>query len=167
MPYAYHLCTLSLPLTSIVASLIFPTFCTTSISKFNLAKRCDRSITITSLFMRHIQIGILGRTGSGKSTLALSFFRFVEATEGRIVVDGLDLANIGLADLRSRMTIIPRECLKSSNHIRPSILYVSIQRTPRYLAAPCEQRSMCLTNTRTLKSQVLSPARYYPLFLIS
>ena len=54
------------------------------------------------------KIGILGRTGSGKSTLALSFFRFVEATEGRIVVDGVDIAKIGLTDLRSRLTIIPR-----------------------------------------------------------
>jgi ABC-type multidrug transport system fused ATPase/permease subunit len=56
-----------------------------------------------------LQVGILGRTGSGKSTLALSFFRFVEATEGRILVDGLDISTIGLTDLRSKLTIIPRE----------------------------------------------------------
>lgn len=54
-------------------------------------------------------MGVLGRTGSGKSTLALSFFRFVEATEGRILVDGLDIAKIGLTDLRTKLTIIPRE----------------------------------------------------------
>lgn len=54
------------------------------------------------------QVGILGRTGSGKSTLALSFFRFVEATEGRILVDGVDISGVGLTDLRSRLTIIPR-----------------------------------------------------------
>lgn len=43
------------------------------------------------------------------STLALSFFRFVEATEGRILVDGLDIAHMGLTDLRTKLTIIPRE----------------------------------------------------------
>jgi ABC-type multidrug transport system fused ATPase/permease subunit len=56
-----------------------------------------------------VKVGILGRTGSGKSTLALSFFRFVEATEGRILVDGLDIAQVGLTDLRSKLTIIPRQ----------------------------------------------------------
>ena len=49
------------------------------------------------------KVGILGRTGSGKSTLALSFFRFVEPSEGRIVIDGVDITKIGLHDLRSRI----------------------------------------------------------------
>ena len=60
------------------------------------------------------KVGVLGRTGSGKSTLALSFFRFVEPTEGRILIDGLDVSKIGLTDLRSKLTIIPRECDPSS-----------------------------------------------------
>jgi ABC-type multidrug transport system fused ATPase/permease subunit len=56
------------------------------------------------------QVGLLGRTGSGKSTLALSLFRFVEPTKGHILVDELDISQVGLTDLRGRMTIIPREC---------------------------------------------------------
>ena len=56
------------------------------------------------------KVGILGRTGSGKSTLAVAFFRFVEAHSGSIHIDGQDIARIGLSDLRSRITIIPREC---------------------------------------------------------
>jgi ABC-type multidrug transport system fused ATPase/permease subunit len=53
-------------------------------------------------------ITLVGRTGSGKSTLALSFFRFVEATEGSIEIDGINIASLGLTDLRGKLTIIPR-----------------------------------------------------------
>ena len=47
-----------------------------------------------------------GRTGAGKSTLTLGLFRILERAGGRIVVDGVDIAKIGLQDLRSRLTII-------------------------------------------------------------
>ncbi|KIY53870.1 multidrug resistance-associated ABC transporter [Fistulina hepatica ATCC 64428] len=67
------------------------------------------------------KVGILGRTGSGKSTLALSFFRFVEPTEGRIIVDGLDISKIGLTDLRSRLTIIPQDPTILSGTLRSTL----------------------------------------------
>jgi ABC-type multidrug transport system fused ATPase/permease subunit len=54
------------------------------------------------------KIGIVGRTGSGKSTLALSFFRFVEAFQGSITIDGIDISEIGTQDLRSNLTIVPQ-----------------------------------------------------------
>ncbi len=49
------------------------------------------------------RIGLLGRTGSGKSTLAMSILRFVDPTEGRILIDGIDTSTIGIHDLRSRL----------------------------------------------------------------
>ncbi|KAJ6595567.1 multidrug resistance-associated ABC transporter [Mycena vulgaris] len=67
------------------------------------------------------KVGILGRTGSGKSTLALSFFRFVEPTEGKIIVDGLDISQVGLTDLRSRMTIIPQDPTILSGSLRSTL----------------------------------------------
>ncbi|EUC65182.1 multidrug resistance-associated ABC transporter, partial [Rhizoctonia solani AG-3 Rhs1AP] len=67
------------------------------------------------------KIGVLGRTGSGKSTLALSFFRFVEATEGRIVIDGTDISTLGLTDLRSRLTIIPQDPTILSGTLRSTL----------------------------------------------
>ncbi|KAG5641018.1 hypothetical protein DXG03_006371 [Asterophora parasitica] len=67
------------------------------------------------------KVGILGRTGSGKSTLALSFFRFVEATQGRILVDGLDIAKVGLTDLRRKLTIIPQDPTILSGSLRSTL----------------------------------------------
>ncbi|THH26392.1 hypothetical protein EUX98_g7797 [Antrodiella citrinella] len=67
------------------------------------------------------KVGILGRTGSGKSTLALSFFRFVEPTEGKISVDGTDISKIGLTDLRSRLTIIPQDPTILSGTLRSTL----------------------------------------------
>ena len=58
------------------------------------------------------------KNGSGKSTLALSFFRFVEPTEGRILADGVDTSKFGLTDLHSRLTIILRMFI----HFRPDFL---------------------------------------------
>jgi ABC-type multidrug transport system fused ATPase/permease subunit len=54
------------------------------------------------------KIGICGRTGSGKSTLALSFFRFLYQESGRIIIDGLDISQLSLSTLRSRLTILPQ-----------------------------------------------------------
>ncbi|KAG2749574.1 hypothetical protein P692DRAFT_201712972, partial [Suillus brevipes Sb2] len=66
-------------------------------------------------------VGILGRTGSGKSTLALSFFRFVEATEGCITIDNLDISKMGLSDLRSKLTIIPQDPTILSGTLRSTL----------------------------------------------
>ncbi|KAG2206947.1 hypothetical protein INT47_008416 [Mucor saturninus] len=67
------------------------------------------------------KIGVVGRTGSGKSTLALSFFRFVEASRGSIVIDNLDIKDLGTEDLRSKLTIIPQDPTLFSGSLRSNM----------------------------------------------
>ena len=55
------------------------------------------------------KIGVVGRTGSGKSTLCLCMFRLLEASEGNISIDDIDISKIGLEILRKNLTIIPQE----------------------------------------------------------
>ncbi|KAJ9082436.1 Transporter of the ATP-binding cassette (ABC) [Entomophthora muscae] len=67
------------------------------------------------------KVGLVGRTGAGKSTLALAFFRFVDAEEGSIVIDGMDIYRMGLKDLRSNLTIIPQEAVLFLGTIRSNL----------------------------------------------
>ncbi|KAJ3614828.1 hypothetical protein NHX12_018398 [Muraenolepis orangiensis] len=76
---------------------------------------------ITLNIQEREKVGIVGRTGAGKSSLALGIFRILEAAKGKIFVDGVDLADIGLHDLRSRITIIPQDPVLFSGSLRMNL----------------------------------------------
>ncbi|XP_077632923.1 ATP-binding cassette sub-family C member 3 isoform X1 [Crocuta crocuta] len=67
------------------------------------------------------KVGIVGRTGAGKSSMTLCLFRILEAAEGEICIDGLNVADIGLHDLRSQLTIIPQDPVLFSASLRTNL----------------------------------------------
>ncbi|KAG8183008.1 hypothetical protein JTE90_017096 [Oedothorax gibbosus] len=67
------------------------------------------------------KVGICGRTGSGKSSLIMALFRMVNIMFGKIEIDGINIVNIPLEILRSRLSIIPQEAVIFSGTVRENL----------------------------------------------
>ena len=64
------------------------------------------------------RIAIVGRTGAGKSTILNILFRLIEPSSGEIIIDNINIAELGLADLRSRLAIVPQDPILFSGTLR-------------------------------------------------
>lgn len=64
------------------------------------------------------KIGIVGRTGAGKSSMTLSLFRLIESAGGEITIDGVRISDLGLHELRSKITILPQDPVIFSGSLR-------------------------------------------------
>jgi ATP-binding cassette subfamily B protein len=69
------------------------------------------------------RVGIQGMTGSGKTTLVSLLMRFYDPHEGRITLDGLDLRDYRLEDLRSQFAVVLQEPVLFSRSIAENIAY--------------------------------------------
>lgn len=73
-----------------------------------------------------MRVGIAGRTGAGKSTLINLLFRFYDPASGRILLDGHDIRQYQLKDLRKQFSIVLQDSLLFSGTIRDNIAYGSL-----------------------------------------
>ena len=69
------------------------------------------------------RLGIAGRTGAGKTTLVSLITRFYDPTAGAILLDGVDLRDYKLADLRNQFGIVLQEPVLFSTSIAENIAY--------------------------------------------
>jgi len=68
-------------------------------------------------------VAILGATGAGKSTLVNLVPRFYDVTAGRILIDGLDIRQVGQDSLLAQIGIVPQETILFSGTVRDNIRY--------------------------------------------
>ena len=66
-------------------------------------------------------VGIVGRTGSGKTTLSRLVLRLVEPTDGTLALGGVPIADIPLAELRSRVALVPQEVELFAGTVRDNV----------------------------------------------
>src|SRR5437899_41031 len=69
------------------------------------------------------RVGITGATGAGKTTLLSLLTRFYDPTEGQILLDGVDLREYRLADLRHQFAIVLQDPVLFSTSIAENIAY--------------------------------------------
>uniref|UniRef100_A0A671S0N1 Multidrug resistance-associated protein 1 n=1 Tax=Sinocyclocheilus anshuiensis TaxID=1608454 RepID=A0A671S0N1_9TELE len=102
----------------------WPTAGHIEIHNFGLRYREDLELAISDISVNiegAEKVGIVGRTGAGKSSLTLGLFRIIEAAQGEIRIDGVNIAELGLHELRSRITIIPQDPVLFSGSLRMNL----------------------------------------------
>src|SRR6185369_15519786 len=68
-------------------------------------------------------IAIVGRSGSGKSTLVGLVPRIYDATRGQVLIDGIDVRDCNLRDLRANVALVSQDVLLFNDSIRNNIAF--------------------------------------------
>jgi ATP-binding cassette subfamily B protein len=84
------------------------------------------------------RVGIAGATGAGKTTLVSLLTRFYDPTSGRITLDGVDLRDYKIADLRNQFAIVLQEPVLFSTSIAENIAYANLEASFEEIAAAAQ-----------------------------
>lgn len=87
----------------------------------------DTGIVALKDFDLHIRKGekvaIVGRTGSGKTTVAQVLLRMMDPQQGRVLVDGHDIRQLGLQQLREQLSYVPQDVFLFSDTVANNIAF--------------------------------------------
>lgn len=80
-------------------------------------------------------IALVGPTGAGKSTLVNLLPAFYELSSGQITIDGRDIAEIALEELRAQISVVSQEAFLFNGTVRENILYGKLNATDEEMIA--------------------------------
>jgi ATP-binding cassette subfamily B (MDR/TAP) protein 7 len=75
------------------------------------------------------KVAIVGPSGCGKSTILRLLFRYYDAQEGRILIDGQDIRDVTLDSLRKAIGVVPQDTPLFNNTIKHNIHYGNLEAT--------------------------------------
>jgi ATP-binding cassette subfamily B protein len=99
-----------------------------SFQNVSFAYEGENNLVLQNVFFEVLpgmRVGIAGATGAGKTTLVSLLTRFYDPTSGRITLDGVDLRNYRIADMRNQFAIVLQEPVLFSTSIAENIAYAN------------------------------------------
>lgn len=83
-------------------------------------------------------VAVVGATGSGKTTLANLLARFYDPTAGSVIMDGVDIRQISMGDLRKLIGVVTQETILFNDTIAQNICYGSFEATREQIVAAAQ-----------------------------
>ena len=80
-------------------------------------------------------VALVGRSGSGKTTLVSLVPRFYDVQEGSVLLDGVDVRDYKLFDLRTQVSLVSQDVVLFNDTIRNNITFSAIDKTPEQVEA--------------------------------
>jgi ABC-type multidrug transport system fused ATPase/permease subunit len=85
------------------------------------------------------RVAIVGETGSGKSTFAKLLTRLMDPSHGAVLLDGIDVREVGQASLRRSVVLVPQEGFLFDDTIRANVRYGKLDATDEEIWASADE----------------------------